>query len=279
MKFFHVPLFLVLFFGVNLFGQQLSKEQVNDTISRIPSFSMYQDNFMISGVPLHTRISKQTADVKYQISFKQLITRNTLPLDSYLFLTYTQKALWTVYDRSSPFEEINFNPGISLGKPVFNSDDELAGMAFLQLEHESNGRDSIYSRSWNSISLSFRASLNDRTFISLKTWYPFRYKKDNPDLFEYLGPGELNLHYDLAPEKLTMQVMLRKGLNWDWKGALRTRLLYRPFKMRSHHIMLEWFHGYAESLITYNEIESMIRLGIVFKSDDLNFLKPAPKQY
>lgn len=239
---------------------------------------MYEDNFMITGVPLNKSINEETADIKYQISFKQLLTRKTLPLDSYLFLTYTQTAFWTIYAASSPFEEINFNPGISLGKPVYNSKDRLIGMAFLTAQHESNGRDSIYSRSWNKISLSFHATLDDRIHMSIECWYPFRYKEDNPDLMEYMGPGELNLTYDLRPDKLSLEVMVRKGLNWEWKGAAGTKLLYKPFKMRAHRITLEWFHGYAESLINYNEFNSMIRIGFLFKSDDLNFLKPAPDQ-
>lgn len=119
---------------------------------------MYQDNYMITGIPLHREIGSETADVKYQISFKHLLTRRLLPLDSYLFLTYTQTAFWNLYTFSSPFEDINFNPGVGLGKAVFNSDDRLVGMAFLKAEHESNGRDSIYSRSWNSISVNFWGS-------------------------------------------------------------------------------------------------------------------------
>lgn len=152
-------------------------------------------------------------------------------------------------------------------------------MAFLNAQHESNGRDSIYSRSWNKISLSFQAALTERIDMSIEGWFPFRYKIGNPDLLEYIGPGELGLTYDLKSEGLTMEFMFRKGLIWEWKGAARARLLYRPFKMRSHRFTLEWFHGYGESLINYNEFKSMIRIGILFKSHDLNFLKPAPNQF
>ena len=37
--------------------------------------------------------------------------------------------------------------------------------------------------------------------------------------------------------------------------------------------MLEWFAGYGESLIDYNRYTSMVRLGYVIKSKDLNILK------
>lgn len=278
MNSFRPVIFLLsILFCSSALSQQLTRDQVKDTISQMPGFSIYKNNYFISGIPLHTNISEETADAKYQISFKQLLTRKDLPLDSFIFFTYTQQAFWTIYEFSSPFEDINFKPGIALGAPIFKND-RLLGMAFLRGEHESNGRDSIYSRSWNSISLGFHAALNPRTTISFKARFPFGYKEDNPDLLEYIGPGELNFTYDLKPDKVAFEVMLRKGWNWEWKGAFSTRLFYRPFEMRSHHIMLEWFHGYAENLLNYTDFTSMIRFGWVVKSDEFNFLKPVPAQ-
>lgn len=259
-------------FLLPLQAQQLTKEQVLDTIADMPVVSMYKDNYFISGVPLNKEITKKTADAKYQISFKYLLNRNTLPLDSYLFLTYTQKAFWDLYDRSKPFQEINFKPGLNLGFPVFNKQDQLLGMAFLKAEHESNGRDSIYSRSWNKLSLAFHADVGNSSTLSAEIWFPFGYKKDNPRLTEYTGLGEVNYSYELDPDQLTVDVMLQKGLNWDLKGAFRSRLLYSPFKINKIKLMLEWYYGYAESLIAFDELRSMIRIGFMMRSDDLNFL-------
>ena len=135
--------------SIKLQAQSRSREEIKDTIKTMPAFSIYQDNYFISGVPTNKEISKNNSDIKYQISFKQLVTRATLPFNSYLFLTYSQKAFWDVYKRSSPFAEVNFNPGVGLGKPVFNKNDKIVGLAEFKMEHESNGRDSIASRSWN----------------------------------------------------------------------------------------------------------------------------------
>ncbi|MFZ0488936.1 MAG: phospholipase A [Salegentibacter sp.] len=278
MKYFQLIIVLLALIPLQLRAQALTKAQANDTIKTMPSFTIYKDNYFISGVPTHTGISKHTADAKYQISFKQLLTRNTLPLDTYLFLTYTQKAFWNVYETSSPFKEINFNPTIGLGKPIYNKNNRLTGLAELKFEHESNGRDSIYSRSWNHITLAYTTALGQKTLLSLEAWYPFRYKEDNPDLMEYLGYGQINLKYDLKPEQLLLDVSLRKGLNWTWKGAVRTRLFYKISKNTNQYLMLEWFAGYAESLISYQDYRSMIRVGYVIKSSDLNFLKPIHRQ-
>lgn len=268
---FLVTLIISLLAATGGQAQGLTREQVNDSI--LPHFSIYKDNYFITGVPLHTDVSKQTADVKYQISFKQLLTRNTLPFNSYLFLTYSQKAFWAIYDASYPFEEINFNPAVGLGIPLFNDEDRLKGIGEIQLEHESNGRDSIYSRSWNNFSLGYHTSISNDMILSMRAWLPFRYKGDNPDLMQYIGYGELNLEYDIKPDVWILDINLRKGFNFDLKGALRTRLFYRIAKRTNQYIMLEWYNGHAESLIDFEEFRSMIRVGYVIKSVDLNLLK------
>ncbi|MDT0643630.1 phospholipase A [Zunongwangia sp. F363] len=269
-------LFIIVCFSPVTHSQVLTRAQIDDTIASIPSFSIHKNNYFITGVPVNEEISKQTADVKYQISFKQLLTRKTLPWDSYLFLTYTQTAFWNVYAKSSPFAEINFNPGIGLGKPLYNKDDKLVAMGYLQYEHESNGRDSIYSRSWNRLSLSFEAALNSRTTLRVKGWFPFRYKKDNPEILDYLGLGEVNLSYQLEPKKWIFDVQLQKGLK-DWYGSVRAQLFYNLFKMSNQYLMLEWYNGYGESLISFKEFRSMIRIGYVIRSNNLNFFEFSSK--
>jgi phospholipase A1 len=246
---------------------------VDSLIKEAPAFSIHKDNFFISGVPLNEEITKSTADAKYQISFKQLMTRNTLPWDTYLFLTYTQKAFWNIYENSSPFQEINFNPSIGFGKPVYNKNNRLVGLASLMLEHESNGRDSIFSRSWNSVNLEYSFMLNPELKLTAEAWLPFSYKSGNPDLLDYIGLAEANLEYDIIPKKFMAELMLRKGLEWNWKGAYRARIFYRPFKMSNQYFMLEWFNGYAESLVNYTEHVNMIRVGYVIKTNELDILK------
>ena len=251
----------------NLLSQTLTEEKIKDSIiNKTPSFSIYKDNYFITGIPTNSTPSKDNSDIKYQISFKQLLFRKTFSLNSYLFLTYTQKAFWDFYRDSSPFKEINFNPGLGIGKPIIR-DNHLKGLFIFMVEHESNGRDSIYSRSWNSISLNYITKIGSNTEVSIKGWIPFLYKKDNPDLIEYIGISELKITHQIIPKRLMFDVTLRKGLSWDWKGAIQTQILYNPFKKSNQYLILEWFNGYSESLINYKEHVSMIRFGIVIKSN------------
>lgn len=271
--------FLGIISGGNVLNaQRLDREEVDAYIKNMPGFSIHKDNYFITGVPTNKRIDKTTADVKYQISFKQLITRNTLPWDTYLFVTYSQKAFWNIYENSSPFEEINFNPSIGFAKPIFNKEDKMIGMASLMFEHESNGRDSIFSRSWNNLHLQYATAVDSKTILIAKAWLPFMYKEGNPDLLDYIGLAEVTFIRELIPRKLSLEVMARKGLEWNWKGALRSRLFYNPFNSLNQYFMLEWFAGHAESLIDYQGFTSKIRIGYVIKTDEFDFLRSDTKR-
>ncbi len=223
----------------NLICQSLINDNIKDSIiNKMPSFSIYKDNYFITGIPSSNYPTKFNADVKYQISFKQSLFRKAFPQNSYLFLAYTQKAFWNIYRESSPFKEINFNPSIGLGKPIIK-DNNLKGYLILMVEHESNGRDSIYSRSWNSISLNYITKIGSNTEVNIKGWIPFLYKKDNPDLIEYIGISELKITHQIILKKLMLDLTLRKGLSWDWKGTIQTQILYKPFKKSNQYLMLE----------------------------------------
>ncbi|WP_276166105.1 phospholipase A [Zobellia alginiliquefaciens] len=263
------------FLIADLSAQTLTREEVRDTMQRIPSFTIHKDNYFITGIPTNNPINSSTANAKYQISFKQIITRTILPWETYLYLTYSQKAFWDIYKDSYPFREINFNPTLGVGKAFYNSDDRVNGLATLVFEHESNGRDSIYSRSWNRLSLQYSTLVGKKTMLHVKGWLPFGYKEGNPDLLDYVGLGEVSVSRDLIPDKLIFELKVRKGLDFDTRGSIRTRLSYRPFKHNSNqYIMFEWFAGHAENLIDYKQYSSMVRIGYVIKSTEFGFLKP-----
>lgn len=69
----------------------------------MPSFSIHKDNYFITGVPTNKEITSNMANAKYQISFKQRITKNILPYDTYLFFAFGQKLFRTSIRNRSPF--------------------------------------------------------------------------------------------------------------------------------------------------------------------------------
>ena len=77
--------------------------------------------------------------------------------------------------------DMNFNPGIGWTKP-FYSKGRYIGKVSLIVEHESNGRDSIQSRSWNRISLAGSALLTRNLLVHAKYWIPIIDSGNNLDI-------------------------------------------------------------------------------------------------
>lgn len=265
----------VLLLSFNSVCQTITRDTFKDSVKKSPYFSIHKDNFFITGVPTNRTINSSSADAKYQISFKQIITRDKLPWDTYLFLTYTQQAFWNIYEDSFPFRDVNFNPTIALGKPIFNNNDVLKGMATMEIEHDSNGRDSISSRSWNRLTAGYTTKIFHKTIASFEVWLPFGYQNDNSEILKYTGLTEVNLEREFKRDKLYFNLMLRKGLNLDGKGVIRSRIYYNPFKNNrsNQYIMLEWYLGQAEGLLNYEQNVSMVRIGFIIKSNEFDFFR------
>ncbi|MEM6841506.1 MAG: phospholipase A [Bacteroidota bacterium] len=241
----------------------IDSARFTEAFRKEPPFGIFKDNYFITGAPIGETPTRMNADAKFQISFKHRLTDRKLPFGTYLFLTYTQKSFWNIYQESSPFEETNYNPGLGLGKLLFRNG-KLDGIALLQVEHESNGLPPENSRSWNSLSVSYLKFATDNLPVGLKVWLPFGYTKDNEDLMEYIGYQELTANWRIT-DRLLFDAQLRKSADWNNRGSLQLGLSYKIDLDANQHLYLQWWQGYAESLIEYEQVSSMLRLGIAIK--------------
>lgn len=91
-----------------------------------PYFGLYKDNYFVAGTTPFHKPTATNSDVKFQISLAVRLTDKVLPWDSFLFLMYTQKTFWNVFENSMPMHDMNFNPGIGWSKPFFNKDRYVA---------------------------------------------------------------------------------------------------------------------------------------------------------
>lgn len=254
----------------SLFSQiSIGKQKTDSIFKYTPAFSIYKDNYFITGTSLGEEPTKNNSDIKFQFSFKVRMQNKLVVWNSYLYLIYTQKSFWNVYQDSSPFEETNYNPGLMLAKPIYKNN-TLRSMLMLSIEHESNGRDSIYSRSWNYIGINYSHHFSPKTSASLKFCIPFGLS-DNSDLMTYVGFTEAQFTWEIKKNKLVLDVLGKKGAAWSTKGSLITTLSFRPSTRRNLYWSLQWFVGYAESLIDYKQSTNMVRLGITIKPSFFRF--------
>ncbi|MBF4467608.1 phospholipase A [Flavobacterium sp. LC2016-12] len=265
-------LFLCLIFFSIQSNSQILEPKKNfraaDSLLKEPSFSVHKDNYFLTGVPLDEPIDRNSADVKYQISFKLRLKSKPLWGGFFPYLMYTQKAFWDIYASSKPFAEINFNPGVAVVRPFYLKGGRLT-YGTISLEHESNGRDSIYSRTWNMLAFSLKSQISPRWIVGLRGWIPLVDKEDNPELTKYVGYGEASATYQIQPGRWSADILFRKGSGLINYGSLQTQLNWRPYKNENYYLTLQWFIGYTESLIDYQEHKNMIRIGFTIKPENM----------
>lgn len=229
-----------------------------------PFFGLYKDNYFTVGSTLGHKPTKTNSDVKFQISLAIRLTNATLPWNTFLFLMYTQKTFWNVFENSMPMRDLNFNPGIGISKPFFSKDRYLGKMTLL-IEHESNGRDSIQSRSWNRISLSGSAMICDWLMVHAKFWIPIIDGMNNKDILNYAGIWQTGVQVSTFNKRFTWALTLvkRKGWNLNFNTILDFSWLVN--KKSNLNLFLQYYNGYGENLLDYNVFHSRLRAGIVFK--------------
>lgn len=229
-----------------------------------PFFGLYKDNYFTVGTTVGHMPTRTNSDVKFQISLAIRLTNNTLPWHTYLFLMYTQKTFWNVFENSMPMRDLNFNPGIGISKPFFNKDRYMGKMTLL-VEHESNGRDSIQSRSWNRISLSGSAMICDWLMVHSKFWIPIIDSGNNRDILKYAGIWQTGVVVSTYNKKFCWGLTLVKRKGWNLNFNTILVFSWRVHDKSNLNLFAQYYNGYGENLIDYNQFHSRLRVGIVFK--------------
>ncbi|MDH5633431.1 MAG: phospholipase A [Gammaproteobacteria bacterium] len=202
--------------------------------------------------------------LKYPVWIQKKATRNRFAV----FAAYTQKAFWQAYNEpvSRPFRETNHEPEL-LG--YFFPDLKIGNWALplvtLGINHHSNGQSGDLSRSWNRAYLDFVFARHDYA-ISIKPWYRFPESlanDDNPDILDYMGRGELTLAYGNGVVNLGLMFRNNLKSKGDNKGAGQLDFSYPVTENRKLSLYLQLFHGYGESLVDYNHVNTRIGIGVL----------------
>ena len=263
---------LLLLSSITAFSQILSTptsgpldaDSIRRALDNGPYFSLYKDNYFTMGTTVNQKPSRTNSDVKFQVSIAQRLTKSTLPFNTYLFLFYTQKCMWNVFEESMPMRDLNFNPGIGLAKHLFVKN-RYVGKLTLLVEHESNGRDGADSRSWNKISLACNVFIDPNFMIHGKAWIPIVDGLNNKDILDYCGIYQTGFTYTTPNKRFGFALTLVKRRGWNLNYNSIWEINYRLFKKENQFLFLQYYNGYGENLLDYNKFHSRLRVGIVIK--------------
>jgi len=207
-------------------------------------------------------------EIKFQISFKIPLVRDLFDDNGHLAVAYTQQSYWQAYNSavSAPFRETDHEPEVML---TFTDDHNILGFknrfAVFGFVHQSNGRAELLSRSWNRIYANFILE-RGRLVLSVKPWYRIPEDEnddDNPDIDDYMGYGEYSAAYKKGNH--TYSLMLRNNFRSNNKGAVQIDWSF-PMYQKKLRGYVQYFNGYGESLIDYNDSTNRLGVGVILNA-------------
>lgn len=249
---------------VSVGHEYINTDSMRREFDKGPYFTLYKDNYFIFGPPIGEKITRENTNAKFQVSISQKLTKSTLPGNTYLYLFYTQKVFWNILEESLPMSDLNFNPGIGLCKPLFVKN-RYIGKLSLQLEHESNGRDSINSRSWNKITFGANIIIDNNLSVHGKIWIPIIDGENNKDILDYCGIYQVGTSYISTNKRWQASVVLVKRRGWNLNYNTIVELAWKFNKSQNQYLFMQYYNGYGEGLLEYNKFHSQLRVGIVIK--------------
>jgi len=202
-------------------------------------------------------------ETKFQLSFKVKVLQAIFGRYGDLWVAYTQKSHWQVYNQSlsRPFRETNYEPEVILN---FNTNIKMFGftnrMAGVSFNHQSNGRDMPLSRSWNRII--FHAGFErDNWQVYLRPWIRMADDDDdNPDIIRRIGNGDATVIYTMGKSVISFTGSTNFSFNSHFSGYAEASWSYRLFGNLKGYLQIT--HGYGETLIDYNNRQTTIGLGV-----------------
>lgn len=210
-------------------------------------------------------------EMKFQLSLKYQFARSVLMRNDSVHVGFTSLSFWQAYNSSvsAPFRETNYEPEVFWTAPVewepLGLDASEIAVGF---SHQSNGSASTLSRSWNRIYASLTWEAGNYVF-NFKPWYRIREDKkddpldaegdDNPDIEQYMGHFEFSTIYRNDNHEITM--LIRNNLRSNNRGAVQLDWTFPIWRGLKGHA--QYFNGYGESLIDYNQSVERIGFGLL----------------
>jgi phospholipase A1 len=201
-------------------------------------------------------------EVQFQISAKARVWA-TDDLRWGLWAAYTQQSWWQAYssEKSAPFRETNYEPEVIVS---YRPDVTLGSFQWrlfnFGVNHQSNGRSQVLSRSWDRVITEIGIERNNLALLA-RGWYRIPESSnddDNPDIDDYLGHGDLTLIYKWGEHSFSL---MGRG-NWNTGNGAAQFAWTTPRLLGPMRGYVQLFSGYGESMIDYNFSQTTIGIGI-----------------
>ena len=211
-------------------------------------------------------IENNDIESQFQLSLKVPLATGLFGDRMDLYGAYTNRSFWQMYnsDNSEPFRETNHEPELWA---QFHNDWQIWGLTnsvnTFGWVHQSNGRSGDFSRSWNRLYANFLFERGRWAFV-IKPWVwvsKDRETSDSPDIDEYMGHGELRLAYGRNGHVLSAMMRNQLESGFD-RGAVELSWSFPVFNYPYLKGYVQYFYGYGESLIDYNNKVNRLGIGI-----------------
>lgn len=219
-------------------------------------FSLYQPSYFIFG--------RNNLKIQFSAKYRVAKTYN-------LYLGYSQVMFWNIYDKSAPFEDINYNP--ELFYRILESDRKFIRSIDLGYHHTSNGQEGEKSRSIDRVFLKTNFATNfgrNNILGEFKLQSIFNKDVTNRSIIERMGFWELKLivTHVLVHDSQRIDVEYRffsgKKVVDLGNGGREIGLIYRLGSDNFNPAFyLQYYSGYAETLINYDKNVNEVRAGLL----------------
>lgn len=226
--------------------------------------------------PIYFIAGTESPNAKFQVSFKYRLLNNNGPLATNLpalrgfHVAYSQTSLWDWNAASAPFFDSSYRPeALYLRENITCAESNDWFRLDLQagFQHESNGRDGFDSRSMNIAYLRPRFVFGKQDGLQLtlqpRAWTYIGDLSDNPDIADYRGYVDLRaiVGWARGPQLSAIGRLGKDGnhesLQLDFTYPLMG-FFPRSFSLYLH---VQYYTGFGESLLRYNERDTSLRAG------------------
>lgn len=226
--------------------------------------------------PIYFLYGPNPTDIKFQISFKYHMLNSDGPivtrwswLDG-LHLGYSQTSFWNLESESQPFDDTSYRPELFLlytdlqqrWLPRVSRLDFQTG-----LQHQSNGQDGDANRSLNIAYaqpiLTYGDSERYALTVAPRVFTYLSRASENNDIENYRGYAELLVKFGRW-DGMELATTLRKGKRagkGSWQMDFSTPIGELLFDNLDLFFHAQFFTGYSESLLRYDQSDTRMRLG------------------